>query len=387
MYLCSVKVLFLSEWYPNRYDAMTGLFVKKHAEALANQGVEVCVLYLHNDSNVDDIDIVLQSENSFLEICVYYRNSFISALKSGYKVLRKEFGLPNICQLNVISKNGILAEYLYRRYHIPYVIVEHWSGYLPQNYSLPAGFKLKLMQKFAADAKCILPVSQILEDAMKANGFINRNYQRIYNVVDDFFFEDFDRNSIATEYTKDGTKIKQILHVSCFDERAKNVMGILRAIKKLSEIRLDFHLTLVGTGQDFDKVKSYASELSIPASLLTFTGELTPHEVCSYMQKSDFFLLFSNYENAPVVLSECMAVGLPILSSNAGGIPEMITDEIGILTPVANDCQLAENLIYMLDHYMDFDTDFIRSKGKLYSYSAVAMNMLSLYNEILHFNK
>ena len=42
------KVLFLSAWYPNRYDAMAGLFVRKHAEAVG-QYADVCVLYLHLD--------------------------------------------------------------------------------------------------------------------------------------------------------------------------------------------------------------------------------------------------------------------------------------------------------------------------------------------------
>jgi hypothetical protein len=39
-----MKVLFLTPWYPHRYDAMSGLFVRKHAQAVARQGVEVTVL-------------------------------------------------------------------------------------------------------------------------------------------------------------------------------------------------------------------------------------------------------------------------------------------------------------------------------------------------------
>ena len=39
-----MKVLYLTQWYPHRYDAMAGLFVRNHAEAAIRQGVDVCVL-------------------------------------------------------------------------------------------------------------------------------------------------------------------------------------------------------------------------------------------------------------------------------------------------------------------------------------------------------
>lgn len=42
-----MKVLYLTQWYPHRYDAMAGLFVRNHAEAAVRQGVDVCVLYCH----------------------------------------------------------------------------------------------------------------------------------------------------------------------------------------------------------------------------------------------------------------------------------------------------------------------------------------------------
>ena len=40
-------VLFLTEWYPNRTDAMAGLFVQKHAQTVVRQGCKVVVLYFH----------------------------------------------------------------------------------------------------------------------------------------------------------------------------------------------------------------------------------------------------------------------------------------------------------------------------------------------------
>ena len=41
-----MKILYLTEWYPHRYDPMPGLFVRKHAAASVRQGLDVCVLFL-----------------------------------------------------------------------------------------------------------------------------------------------------------------------------------------------------------------------------------------------------------------------------------------------------------------------------------------------------
>ena len=46
-----MKVLFLSAWYPTPRDAMAGLFVQKHAEAVAQQGHDVRVLFLNTQGN------------------------------------------------------------------------------------------------------------------------------------------------------------------------------------------------------------------------------------------------------------------------------------------------------------------------------------------------
>lgn len=66
-----MKVLYLSPWYPHRYDAMSGLFVRKHAEAVA-RNCEVCVLFLYADDNVKKYEVIEQVTNGVREIYVYF---------------------------------------------------------------------------------------------------------------------------------------------------------------------------------------------------------------------------------------------------------------------------------------------------------------------------
>ena len=345
-----MKVLFLSAWYPTERDAMAGLFVQKHAEAETEQGCDVRVLY--------------SEQTGF---------GWAKDMYKKWQQLHEEWGMPDIVQMNVLDKNGIIALWFKWRHKIPYIIVEHWSGYLLANFSFRGGWHGWLMKKIAKHASCILPVSQMLEDAMKRCGIKNECWQRIHNVVDNFFYQPISPITILPK----GEKFR-FLHVSCFDEKAKNIQGMLRAVREVAKERQDFELILIGTGVDYQVDVDYARSLNFPKSMLHFTGEQTPHEVAQWMQQSDCFLFFSRYENAPVVLSECLAVGLPIISSNAGGIPEMINHECGILVPSENEDALAKALLHMLDRTTIYDIATIRSYGKQYTYASIGRQLSKL---------
>lgn len=352
----AMKVLYLSAWYPTHRDAMAGLFVQKHAQAVEQQGVDVRVIY---------------SEATGIQWC--------KEILQQWKLLKREWGIPDLVQMNVLDKNGLFALWLRLRFRIPYIIIEHWSGYLPENFSFRGGWHGYVMRTIAKHAKCILPVSHQLEKAMKQCRIRNEHWQRIHNVVDDFFFLPITSFTIPL---KSPTKFR-LLHVSCFDEKAKNIQGILRAVRKLSDQRKDFELVIVGTGIDFEIDKAYAETLNFPQCTLFFTGEQTPYEVAQWMQQSDAFVMFSRYENAPVVLSECLAVGLPIVSSNAGGIPEMISSAEGILVPSEDEEALRKAISQMIDHRADYVKESIQLTGKKYSYQCVGAALLHLYQTIL----
>lgn len=300
-----MKVLFLTPWYPSEKDAMAGLFVQKHVEAVRAQGVDVRVI----------------DSTSWLGI---WRQ---------WCALQREGWMPDVVQLNVIQKQGLLALWLKRRYHIPYVIIEHWSGYLPENgeYMRLSPLKKRLYRYIAEQAEMILTVSQRHAEAMKECGICNKHWGRIDNVVDDFFFE-------RPKTARKKSDKKTLLNITCFDERAKNVKGLLRAAKALSEKRRDWQLVLVGTGVDFDDVRAYADSLRFPEGLLLWTGELTPQEVADWLHQSDAFVLSSRYETYGVVLAEAAAAGVPILSTPVGIAEEVanliVSQEVAQNNPI-----------------------------------------------------
>lgn len=355
-----MKVLFFSAWYPTEHDQMSGLFVQKHKEAVERQGADVRVAYN-------------EEKSAFRSLMRLWRE---------VKQWMKEGWIPDLVQVNVLNKNVLIAYWLKKRYNIPYIIVEHWSGYLPQNFSIRGGWHLKLMQTMAREASYILPVSQRLKCAMMDCGIKNDFWLVIQNVVDDFFYA-------QEKKVSDSNRKIKLLHVSCFDEKAKNIKGLLRAVRNVANMRQDFTLTLVGTGADWSDDKAYAESLHFPEGMLIWTGEQKPEEVCHWMQNSDFFVLFSKYENAPVVLSECLAVGLPIVTSCVGGIPEMVNDSCAIQVMSEDEVSLAASIDYMLDHYQEFRQDTIRESGTKYRLDVVGHQLMNVYAHVYshHINK
>lgn len=346
-----MNVLFLTPWYPSEKDAMAGLFVLKHEQAVRAQGCDVRVI--HSQKWTDT-----------------WRQ---------WRKLRREGWMPDVVQLNVIQKQGLLALWLKKHWHIPYIIVEHWSGYLPENgmFRQMSALKQHLYRRIAADAEMVLSVSPRHAQAMQECGIQAKKWGLIHNVVDDFFFEEN-----QSPITDNQSPIKTLLHVSCFDERAKNVKGLLRAAKMLSEKRRDWRLVLVGTGVDYAEVRTFADSLNIPEDLLVWTGELTPREVAEQMHKADALVLSSRYETYGVVLTEAVAANLPIISTPVGIAEE--TD--ALIVPQ----EIAQNKPGRFAEFIEstmWDTDRHTNKAmnaERFTSEAVGEKLKQVYDSCLH---
>lgn len=383
-----MKVLFLSAWYPNRYDAMAGLFVRKHAEAVSRY-CDVQVLYVHGDKSISKIEVIKNRLNKIDEYIVYFPEkqkgilrrvykifSYIKAVQKGLRIIKKESGLPDIVHVNILTRSGILAYFLKKINNIPYVITEHWTRYLPSRNSFKGFFRKFITRVIVKNASAVMPVSEDLKQSMLRHKLFNKNYYVINNVVEDIFFQQTRMNFSSQ---------KTILHISCFDDNQKNISGLLRAIKELSTKRSDFTTVVVGTGIDYDMIIKYADELNISKDILRFTGELSPAKVAEEFAECDFFVMFSNHENSPVVICESLSCGKPVISTNVGGISELLNESNGILIPARDEKVLVEKIDFMLNHFQDFDGQTIQNEAsRKFSYERIGNDIESIYKRILN---
>lgn len=376
-------------WYPNRTDTLGGIFIKKHAEAVSRY-CDVSVLFITPDPALINkkYDLQYSIENNLRTLRFYYRpgsrlpltskiSEFINYVIAGSRALRflkETTGVPDVIHVNVNPPAGLIFLLFTRLRKIPYIFTEHWSGYLPANGSYKGLIRKWLTRCLVKRAGAVTTVSENLKNAMLEHK-LEGKYNIVPNVVDTDLFH------LSTEKDSRPGKKKRILHVSGLVP-VKNIPGILRVVKQLTDKRHDFELNIVGEGELREEFEHLALGLGILNEVVFFQGGKRVEEVAVCMRESDFLVLFSDYENSPCVIVEAMASGLPVLATNVGGIPELVNERTGKLVEPRDEEGLFAALEMMLDHCTGYDKEYIRGEAeKRFSYEAIGKEFFSLYNK------
>jgi glycosyltransferase involved in cell wall biosynthesis len=110
--------------------------------------------------------------------------------------------------------------------------------------------------------------------------------------------------------------------------------GVPLSIRVLAELRKQYpsvYMTVTGAGCEFGACKQLVKELGL-ADVVTFTGRLSQNEMIELLDRADLVINTSKYDNIPNAVLEAFASGVAVISSTAGGIPDLIgTDERGYL--------------------------------------------------------
>lgn len=360
--------------------------MQKHAECVAFYS-NVAALHVRSDSEMSSVyDVVQETKNNVFTVNVYYKkNNFLPGLSTiikaqrylkghfiGYKIIKKHFGKPDLIHLNIINTAGIIALLWKFFFKIPYIITEHSTSFLDQNQykKNTSHFFTKIC---AAYAERVCPVSEDLANAMKAKG-MKGIYTVVPNVVDTQLFQIFGE--------KQNIKF-QFIHISTLKEEQKNISGIIRTVAKLSLQRSDFELHIVHENENALEAKSLSKKFKILDEKIFFEGPKSTSGVAEILSKSDCLLLFSNYENLPCVIVESMACGIPVISTNVGGISEHVNASNGILIEPKDEEKLLNEMNEMMEKSKKYSAVKIRKYAiENFSYEAVGKKFQEIYQQI-----
>ena len=393
----NITVLHFARWYPNRYDPMYGLFIQRHAEAVALYGT-VGVIYVHATPDPlipKRMEVCYHRENGVHTVRVYYPVSrckqkqigqltgmirFYKACNLGRKKIAREMGKPDVVHIHILTRMGIWGLYYKWMHQTPYVISEHWSRYLERTGSYQGRLRKFFTRMVVMNASYVTTVTQNLAEAMQRHGLTGVPYQVLPNVVDPVFFNP----PLIQSKTPN---LKTFIHVSCFEDKSKNISGLLRAVKLLFEKRNDFKVVLVGNGMDFDRMKNYAVELNLNGKQVEFTGLLQGEKLVAQMSQADMLLVTSHYENLPVVILESFVLGIPVLATRVGGIAEIVDPSNGLLISPGDENELVARMDDFLNGVLRFDSELIKANSRLnYTPKAVGQQLIDLYSRILRKN-
>jgi glycosyltransferase involved in cell wall biosynthesis len=364
---------------------MPGLFIQKQAEAVSAY-CDVAVLYVHADEQAANrYEIDFAEENGIRVVRVYYREPQIPVLSGFLKMVRffraHKLGFtmlrsfqPDLLHVHVLTREGIVALANKVLKGTPYVITEHWSRYLPASNTYHGGLRKMVTRKVVKSSAAMIAVSETLKTAMLKFRLKNPTFMVVPNPVETSLFT-------IGEQTE-GSNIKRFIHISCFEDRPKNISGFLNAVKNLSEKRHDFTCFLIGDGPEFSQWKSRADDLGLLGKIVFFTGLKRQKELVKEIQAADFMVLSSNYETFGTVVIECLSCGIPVVATNVGIVPEVINETNGIIIPSGDDKALENAISEMLDQYGSYDPQTIRNTVLAkFDNETIAKQLLEIYQQ------
>jgi glycosyltransferase involved in cell wall biosynthesis len=373
-------ILFLTPWYPHKVDPMFGLFVRKQALALAGSarvGVISVLPVTHGDKffleekifngNLPEVRVSFRKSENALCNVMRTRKAYLR----GYTHYAKKYGIPHILHGNIFTRTAVVTFLLARRLNIPYVVSEHWSRYIPENFKF-TGFLRKWMTRLTAQrAKAVIVPSEYLMNAMMSNG-IKAHYEIVPNVIDVNLFDIAAQKPLKTK--------KSIVHISCFEDRSKNISGLLRAVKILSEKRKDFVLNLIGTGVDHEELKRLSAQLQVD-DIVVFHGLKEDQELAEILSMASCSVLSSNYETFAIVVFESLSCGVPVVVTEVADLAKMITSETGVTVKPGDIEALANAMDFVLDKEFDPHElrDFVMER---FSPGVVSGKLLKIYSQI-----
>lgn len=377
-----MKVLFISSWYPNPIDKTHGVFVKRTAEAVALYN-KVAVIHVYgNESFEEEIKVETRTENNVLEVFVLYKKKKLNPLIKfnnyrkhyliGLDHLLKSWGTPDLLQVNVLFPAGIAGLMISKKLNIPFVVAEHWTGYHPEDGSYKGIFKKLMTVLSARSASAIITVSNNLKAQMLTH-YLNSSYTIIPNVVDP--------NIFLFEETRSQSKFR-FLHVSSLDERQKNVEGIIDAFKNLHKQNPLTELVIVGEGDNKSALEKRAGTF-LNQSII-FRGKKMSSELALEFNSAHCCVLFSNFENLPVVLLEAMCCGVPVISSDVGGIKEYVNKGNGYLVKPKDQEALLQSMNRMVKENINFDRKTISDDAQeSFNYNRIGTMFTQVYQKVL----
>jgi glycosyltransferase involved in cell wall biosynthesis len=125
--------------------------------------------------------------------------------------------------------------------------------------------------------------------------------------------------------------------------------ALIEAVALLARALPSLELRLVGDGPERAALSARAQRLGV-GGRVRFLGALrSPEEVAGALAALDLFVLASHAEGLPTALLEAMAVGVPVVATPVGGVPEIVRDgETGKLVPVGDPAALATAIADLL---------------------------------------
>ena len=228
------------------------------------------------------------------------------------KILKKE--KPDLVITHNLKGISFLIPRLIKKLNIKHTHTLHDIQLLHPSGLMLYGKENKINSLFAK------MYAQICKYLFASPGIIVSPSQWLMNIhIDKGFFKSSNlrvkQNLSYDKIHRHVNESNNFLYVGQIEEH-KGILFLINVFKKI-----DYKLTIVGDGSKSEEIQNITKN----NKNIIILGKKNKNEVKEIMQKADCLIVPSIcYENAPTVIFEAQNIGLPIIASNIGGIPELI---------------------------------------------------------------
>lgn len=374
------KILWLTSWYPNKLEPLSGDFIERHAKAASLKNTISVIHVVKDHRNViaplTSVEKVNYPGFSNLSAYISYykvKRKVFPALFSFLKYMRllrrqinehiREHGKPDLVNVHICYKAGLGALYCKKRFGISYVLSEQWTVFCPEanpSFDDQPFYVRWLMRKIYRNADRVSAVSAYLGTHLSKRFAIDLPV-RIPNVVDKtLFFPSEQKHALFT-----------FMHVSVLNYQ-KNPEALIAAIS-LTRSRTTRPFRVVVYGPAIPALVDLIHQQNL-GEVVEYRSEVPQDVLAAEMRKCHSLILYSRFETFGCVVIESLASGVPVVASDIPVMHEIIEEGItGVFARSDDAAALSEKMLWMMEHYTQFDGNVLSSKAvDAYSFGRIA---------------
>lgn len=384
------RILIATGLYPPDLGG-PAIMIKGLARALIEKGFEVRIL-TYSGQNVDQPDPYPVYRVSQQSVCRYLKFFYLMlklAVWADLIYVTETYSVGRFACLTqkLLGKKYILRfagdsawETAFAKGWARDYIVDFQKG----KYSRRIEALKKRQKKIMRGAVKVITVSRFLASIAEQIGVSRDKIRVIYNSVD-FPEESVSEDGVRKIKSQYGNGAKIIL-TSCRLNPWKGVDDIIKIIPALQTKVGPVNLLVVGEGPELGNWENLAKDLNI-VSLVHFLGRMSHQEVMNYFTAANLFILNTHYEGFSHALLDAMKAGVPIVTTEAGGNPELIENgKEGLFVEYKNQSELLKAATRILTDkgLADRLSAAAREKQKKFTWESVVEGTTRVLKESLH---
>jgi len=340
------------------------------AREFANKGISVSLI-CYSDKKEEPTDKkdkfkiirIVRKKNPLFRYAVYALNLFGLA-KNGDIIYAQGplgAGLPALIVAKILRKQFIIkivGDYAWEQYQNnakcknQNAKLDDIETFQNKKYDFLTELRRKIQKTVVKSADKIITPSEFLKRIVGKWGIKEDKIRVIYNAGPDI-------EKIAKIRAKDGLSGDVLISAGRL-EPWKGMVTLVEIMPELLQKNSNFKLIIIGDGPLNEELKLKIRDLNLKDKII-LTGKISHEELMSYFKAGEIFVLNTGYEGLPHIILEAMACGLPIITTNVCGNPEVVKDNYnGILFEYNNKEQLKKAILKIWEN-KDLRREFVEN--------------------------